>query len=104
MLTGKLKTGGKLMDSEGHEFGEIKSIELEGAKVKELKTGQEAAVAISNVIVGRQIHEKEVLFSAMSESNFRAIKDKKELLSTDEIKLMKEIAEIKRKTHKTWGL
>ena len=40
----------------------------------------------------------------MSESNFRAIKDKKELLSTDEIKLMKEIAEIKRKTHKTWGL
>jgi len=40
----------------------------------------------------------------MSETNFRALKAKKELLSADEIKLMQEIAEIKRKTHKTWGL
>ena len=106
MLVGKLKIGGKLMDAQGHEFGELKSIELDGEKVKELKAGLEAAIAISgtNVVVGRQIHEKEVLYSAMSETNFRALKAKKELLSADEIKLMQEIAEIKRKTHKTWGL
>ena len=40
----------------------------------------------------------------MSESNFRRLKEMKKLLNNDEIQALKEIAEIKRRGNKLWGI
>ena len=101
---GKLKVGCKLLDKLGHEVGEIKTIELAGENVKELLTGQQAAIAIDGAVVGKQINEKDTLYASMSEANFRALKEKKELFNEKEIQVLKDISELKRKEHKTWGL
>lgn len=104
VLGGKIKPKVTVMTKDGKEIGEIKEIESEGKKLAELKAGEKAAVSVEGITIGRQVKESDILFISMSEGNFRALKAKKELLSKAEVDVMKELAEIKRKTKDTWGV
>jgi len=63
LLQGKLKPGYRLMNKNGKETGEIKSIQKDQKSVKLLEQGEEAAISIKNVTVGRQIEEGETLYT-----------------------------------------
>lgn len=89
---------------EGKHIDKVKAVQSEGKSVKEAKKGQEVAISLPNVTYGRQIKEHDMLFSELSEYEFRALKENKKLLSDDELKILREIAEIKRKEKSTWGL
>ncbi len=63
ILQGKLKPGYRLMNQEGKKLGEVESIQIKEENIDLAEKGDEVAVAISNVTVGRQIEEGETLYT-----------------------------------------
>ena len=55
-------------------------------------------------MVGRQIHEGDMLFIDVPEEDFRKMKELKHYLEKKNVELLKEIAEIKRKNNPVWGV
>ena len=101
---GTLKIGINLIKTDGSKIGEVKSIQENGRGVSEAEKGKQVATAFTKVTVGRQINEDEVLYSEITENEFRRFKDVKQLLSHEHIQILKEIAEIKRRKNKNWGV
>lgn len=106
VLAGKLKPYLKLakIDNELKELSTVKSIESQGKAVTEVLTGDRAAISLPNVTVGRQIKEGDILYSFITEQEFRKLKELKHILTDDEIELLKEIAEKIRKKNPLWGV
>ena len=101
---GSLKSEMPLMNNMGEKLAEVKAIQAERKGVKEAKKGQEVAISLPGITFGRQVKEDETLYSALSESEFRKLKDNKSLLSGDELSVLQEISQIKRREKSTWGL
>ncbi len=104
VLGGILKINSKLMNELGKSLGEIRTIQLNGEDIKEAKRGDQVAIALPSVTVGRNLHENEIILSDLNESEFRTLKDMKNYLGTDEINILRIIAEIKRKNNTLWGV
>ena len=103
VLLGKLWVDSKVMNDKGDYISDIRSIQINGKGECEAERGKQVATAFSKVAVGRQINEDEILYSEISENDFRRFRELKNLLSQEHIKILKEIAEIKRRTNKNWG-
>lgn len=104
VLSGKIASGNFLINGDGKKVGRIKSIEDKGKKLKELSKGKESAVSVDGITIGRNAEGGDELYTDISENEFRKLKAKKEFLSSDEVSILKEIAEIKRKENDTWGI
>ena len=103
ILAGTAKTGMPVMKA-GKEITAIKEIQSEKQNVTTAERGLRVAISFENVTVGRQIKEGDILYSSIPEEHFREMKNYKEYLSSDEIQLLKEIAEIMRKQNPVWGV
>lgn len=103
-MGGTSRIGVSLMTDLGRKVGNIKSIKDKDEYKKELKLGEQAAVSIEDLIIGRHAQEDSLLYSFMGEENFRNLKKNSDLLSKDEVNTLKEIAEIMRKEDTLWGL
>jgi len=103
VVAGKAKTGIRLIDENGEEVARIKSLQHEKASVDEAKQGQELAMALPGINFERRLREIKYLYANVSEKQYRAFKENKELLSADELKVLQEIADIKRKKGEIWG-
>jgi translation initiation factor 5B len=104
VLAGTLKAGMPLMNKEGRQLTSVKSIERNKESVQQLLKGEQAALALPNIIAGRQLFEHDILYSAIPEDQFREMKKLAKFLRGDEVQAMKEIAEIKRKENPLWGV
>jgi len=104
VLTGTLKAGTPLMKKDGATITEAKSMQHEQETIEKAEKGKRVAVSLPDVTAGRQIHEEDVLYSAIPEEHFRKYKEFKKLLSQEEIELLKEIAEIMRNQNPMWGI
>lgn len=104
VLAGKIKTGVGLMKKNGEKCSHIKSMQQEQENIKIAVKNKEVAISIPGICAGRQIKEEEILYTDLNEEAFRKLKDLKKLLSPDEIAILKEIAEIKRKDNPVWGI
>ena len=93
-----------LMKDNGLSLVEVKAIQNEGKNISEAEAGKQVATSLQGVIVGRQINEGEILYSDISEGNFRKLKEMKKLLTHDEVESLKEIIEIKRRNNTLWGV
>ena len=102
IISGTLKADIPLM-KDSSAITTVKAIQHEGKSIPEAKQGQSIAASLSGVTVGRQVKEGDILYSDLPESHFRIYKELKEELSADEKQLLKEIAEIKRKSNSSWG-
>jgi len=103
ILAGKIRVGIPLIDNTGADISRVKSLEADKSSVKEAKQGQELAMALSGVNFERQLKETKYLYANISEKQFKAFKENKDLLSADELKALQEIADIKRKKDVNWG-
>ncbi len=103
VLLGKIRTGMPLMKN-GKQVTKIKSMKDGEDHVTTASSGKQLAVAYDNVTVGRQIFEGDVLYSLVSEDDFRKLKTLKEHLSKDEIEVLKEISLIMREQNPLWGV
>ena len=104
VLAGTLKVGTPLMKKDGIAITEAKSLQQEQENVDKAEKGKQIAVSLPNVTIGRQIHEGDILYSGIPEEQFRKLKEFKKYLSSEEIAVLKEIAEIMRKQNPMWGV
>ncbi|MCK5149849.1 translation initiation factor IF-2 [Candidatus Pacearchaeota archaeon] len=100
---GKLSSGLNLIDNKKEKIGRVKNIQSENKSVNEATEGMEIAISIPGVNFERQLKDKKFLYSDISESQFKNFKKNKDLLSQNEIKILQEIAEIKRQEKADWG-
>lgn len=103
-IAGILKINSPMMTNYGKKVGSAKSIKDKNEYLKELKTQEQAAISMEDLIIGRHAQEDDFLYSFMGEENFRSLKKNSDLLSKEEIQILKEIAEIMRKEDTLWGL
>ena len=104
VLAGTLKTGTPLMNKEGRELTVVKGLQHEQENVEKAEKGKQVAASMPNVIIGRQLHEGDILYSAIPEEHFRKYKEYKEYLNNDEKEVLKEIAQIMRAKNAMWGI
>ena len=103
VLAGKLKKNIPLIDETGEEVARVKALEENKDSVESATEGKELAISLPGTNFERQLTDKKYLYSQLSESQFKAFKKNKDLLSETEIKAVMEIAEIKRKKKSDWG-
>jgi translation initiation factor 5B len=103
VLTGRIKDDMRLMRDDGKTVGIIKGIQSENKSIKEAMQGQEVAISIEGVTVGRQIKRGDILYTEIPEGDVKKLKDM-DVLNTDEKDLLNKIIEIKRKGNKFWGM
>ena len=104
ILAGMLKVGTPIMNEQGVELTEVKSMQVDQENVEKAERGKQAAVSLPGVTVGRQINEDMILLSSVPEEHFKKMKELKNLLSNEEKAILKEIAKIKRKEDPVWGI
>jgi len=103
IIAGKIKVGAQVMKN-NKQITFIKSIQHEKENVTEAEEGKQVAVSLPNVTVGRQINEGDILYSFITENDFRKLKKWKKFLNDNETTTLKEIAHIMRKKDETWGI
>ena len=101
---GKLKSGTTFINNREEKIGRIKNIQSENKSVQEATEGMEVAISIPKINFERVLKETEILYSDISESQFRKFKKNKDLLSENEKKILQELAEIKREKNSEWGI
>lgn len=104
VLAGELRRGSMLIKPDGSKVGEVRSMQKEGKNVALAKFGDELAIAIEEVTIGRQLEGDELLYVDIPEKHAKIIE--KELLpSLDEEtrKTFLEFLEIKRKENPFWA-
>jgi translation initiation factor 5B len=104
VLAGTLRVGTHLMKKDGTIMTEAKSIQQEQENIDKAEKGKQVAISLPNITIGRQLHEEDILYSAIPEEHFKKFKEFKKYLSQEEIGILKEIAEIMRKHNPMWGV
>tara|TARA_B100001113_G_scaffold78968_1_gene62070 strand:+ start:1444 stop:3111 length:1668 start_codon:yes stop_codon:yes gene_type:complete len=100
VLGGRIHIGQRLL-KDGASVGQIKSIRSGEDSMKEAKQGDEVAVAIDGVVVGRQIEEEDVLLVDVPESHAKRLR--KMSLNAIESEILGELLEIHRRDDHFWG-
>ncbi len=103
VLGGRIKTGLRLMKEDGRVIGSIKGIQSENKPLEEAIQGQEVAISIEGVTVGRQIKGEDILYTDLPAGDAKKLRDMN-VLTIDEKDVLNKIFEIKRKTDKFWGM
>ncbi|MBW2984190.1 translation initiation factor IF-2 [Candidatus Woesearchaeota archaeon] len=104
VLEGVLKVSTPMMKADGSRLSEVKGLQQEQENIEKAERGKQVAVSMGKVTIGRQINEGDILYSDVPEEDFRKLKELKKHLSKEEIALLKEIANIKRKENPVWGI
>ncbi len=95
ILGGTIAPGYRLMRDDGKVVGKIREIQKANEQVKSAKKGEQVAVSIDDVIIGRNLNEEDTVYSFVSDEDMQKIN--KEELSSEELQILKEIIEIKKK-------
>ena len=101
---GKLTSNLNLIDEDEEKVGHVKNIQADQKTVSEATEGMEVAISIPGLTYDRQLKGKKYLYTNLGESQFKDFKKNKDLLSRNEMNVLKEIAEIKRKKTPEWGM
>ena len=103
VISGTLVKGMKIMKN-GENISEVKGIQKDGKNIDKSSKGSEVASSLAGITLGRQVDEGDILYSGLSETEFRELKKLKNFLNEDEVSLLKEIASVYRKKNQTWGI
>ncbi len=94
VLAGEFGPGCSLLKEDGKIVGRVKEIQSKSETVKSAKKGEQVAVAIENVTVGRQLSEGDIVYPFMSNEDVERVD--KEALSEEDKETMREILRIKK--------
>ncbi len=103
ILGGRIKNDMRLLKEDGKIIGSIKGIQSDNKSVDEATQGQEVAISIDGVTVGRQIKGGDILYTDIPVSDAKKLREM-DVLNIDERDVLNKIFEIKRKTDKFWGM
>ncbi len=103
ILAGRIRNGAALMREDGRQLGRIKAIRSGEKSLEAANQGQEVAISVDGVTIGRQIKAGDVLYVDLPEADARALRDRPEL-SHDERETLDQICAIKRREDPFWGM
>lgn len=104
IMMGTLKPGTQLMRPSGEKVTDARTIQHEQESIQEAKKGMQVAVSYPGVVIGRQLKEGDILYSVITEREFRQYKEFKDYLSDEEKAILKEIASLMREQNPVWGV
>ncbi len=98
VLGGVIRPGYPVMDSEGRPLGRIMAIRDRDRSLQEAKLGMAVAVSIQGrILIGRHVDEGDILYTNVpGDHAYEIISKYRDLISKDELEVLKEIAKIKR--------
>ncbi len=102
VLGGRIRVGQRILRDDGRVVGRIKSIRKGENNVTEAIMGEEVAIAIDGVTVGRQIKAGETYYIDIPEEHAKKLF--KMNLKYEDKEVLEEIARIKRGEKPFWGL
>jgi translation initiation factor 5B len=105
ILGGTIKKDYRLMREDNSSVGKVESMQDKGENLKSASKGQKIAMAIKEAVFGRDFEEGEVLYVDIPEKHYKILES--ELmgkLTEDEVEILREILDIKRKEDPGWGI
>lgn len=75
VLEGVLKVGAELIKTNGDVVDEVKSMQSEGENLREAKKGEQVAISLPRVTIGRQIKGDETFYTNLTEDDFKNLKN-----------------------------
>ena len=104
ILGGSLKQKSSIINSEGKEVGVVKQIKDNGENIQNAPKGSEVSISMNEPVIGRTIREGEILYSLPANIGVRLLKDRhSDSLSEDELTILNEIIELRRKVVPLYG-
>lgn len=101
VLVGRLTPNRSILREDGQVVGRIKSMRYGDKILNEARAGEEVAIAIEGVTMGRQIKEDDVLYLDVPEGHVKRLKECG--LNQDEQKVLERVIQIKRRFDPFWG-
>ncbi|MFB6076806.1 MAG: translation initiation factor IF-2, partial [Candidatus Nanohaloarchaea archaeon] len=101
---GVLNTGCTLMNGDGETLGRVKAIQDEGESIDQARNGEEVAVSITNVTVGRQVTEGEELYVDIPARDYKIIQRMEDMFGQNELQVLDEIVDIKDAIDPRWKI
>jgi len=96
VIAGRIKPGYRMMSDSGAMIGKIKGIQNEKEPAEIAKKGDRMAISIEGPTLGRQIREGQILYTYISEEDYKLLtKDFAHLINDEERELLKKIHGIK---------
>jgi len=103
VLAGRIRPGESIMRADGRPLGRIKTIRTGEKTLEGANQGQEVAISVDGITIGRQINGGDVLYVDLPEADARALRGRTDL-THDELSALDEICAIKRKEDPFWGM
>src|SRR6266699_486067 len=103
ILAGRIRTGEALMRDDGRALGRIKSVRSGEKSLDGAGPGQEVAISVDGITIGRQINGGDVLYVDLPEADARTLRVRTDL-GHDEVEALDQIIAIKRKEDPFWGM
>ena len=103
VLGGRIDLNQGVLRDDNQVVGRIQSLRSGDQTLKEALQGDEVAVAITNVTVGRQISEADVLYIEMDERAILKVRDAGVKLNPIEEDIITEMQRFKKKDQPFWG-
>ncbi len=99
VLGGVIRPGYPVMDEKGRQLGRILAIKDRDRSLPEARLGSAVAVSIQGrILIGRHVDEGDILYTDVPAEHAKKIVDKfSNIVSKDELEVLKEIVEIKKK-------
>ncbi len=104
VLAGRIKSRYSLVKEDGEDVGEIMQIQDRGEAISEAEAGMQVAISIDKPVVGRQIHEKDVLYVRVPEADAKALLKKfQDRFSAEELEALNEFVDMMRHKSPFWA-
>src|SRR6266540_4324446 len=103
VLAGRIRTGETLMREDGRSLGRIKSIRSGEKSLEGAGPGQEVAISVDGITIGRQISGGDVLYVDLPEADARSLRVRTDL-THDEAEALNQLIGIKRKEDPFWAM
>ena len=103
VLAGRIRPGESIMRADGRALGRIKAVRSGEKSLDGANQGQEVAISVDGITIGRQVKGGDVLYVDLPEADARALRGRTDL-THDEIEALDEICTIKRKEDPFWGM
>jgi translation initiation factor 5B len=94
IIGGTLKVGVRIMKANGNTLGKITGIQSKNKSVDSATHGEEVAVSIADAVVGRNLEERDTLFTFISPKRIGDVESAAHLFSSEEKGVLEEIKEI----------
>jgi translation initiation factor 5B len=103
VLAGSIRNGRTLLRADGKAIGRIKSIQKDKKAVEEARLGDEVAISVHGPTIGRQIHEEDILYMDIPETDAKWLLTQGKV-TPEEKDVLLEFLKVRRKEDKFWGM